>query len=100
MLDLDADGVMTHERGHFIAALNAEDSFVNAAGTLDELIAEHFDNDLRTMKYYIGKQAEVSGEYIMTNVEEQFAEFYRMWNEDKLIDDLKFIGDFMETLKQ
>ncbi len=100
LLDATPKSMMTHEYGHFVNSINPLNKFYNASIGLDELIAEHFGNDLSTILHYKQEQAKISGKYLLKNNEEQFAELYRLWKEGKLIKELEFVGDYLQQLKQ
>ena len=100
ILDATPKSMMTHEYGHFVADLNPISKFHNASVGLDDFIAKHFDDDLRTILHYRQEQAKISGKYLLHNTEERFAELYRLWKEKKLIKDLEFVGDYLQQLKQ
>tara|TARA_R100000742_G_C4272878_1_gene92233 strand:+ start:349 stop:1482 length:1134 start_codon:yes stop_codon:yes gene_type:complete len=90
------ESIMTHEYGHILDYINPIDTLTSPSNALNKLLSDKFKlNKLEILT----KQSQISGTYILTNAEEQFAEMYRLWKENKLIEEFEFVGDFFNSLR-
>ncbi len=93
------EGIMKHEYGHIIDYINPVDNFTLPSNVLNNLIIDKFDMYQGHHLEILRKQSQTSGTYILANTEEQFAEMYRLWKENKLIEEFEFVGDFFNSLR-
>ena len=93
-------GIMTHEYAHFIDFINPIDKFNDASYALNGLLNDNFNLFQGHYQEIMRKQAKISGKYVQTNNIEQFAELYRLYKENSLIDELKeIVPPFFDQLK-
>jgi hypothetical protein len=98
MLKLNPNQVITHEYGHYVDNVNATGKFTLASDDLSTLINKKIPDrdDLRFAKDRLKKQA---GDYIGSTNAETFAEFYRLNKHGNLPEEWKFVGEFLDGLK-
>ena len=95
--NIDFNGVISHEYGHLFDFKNKIDYFTSHSDKLFDIMIKE-QNKFISKGYFERPIKEKIGSYLFTNRQEFFAECYRLYDNNIMPNELKFVNDYMKKI--